>query len=79
MKGLFPLKVSKHKMKKRNEQKYQVTKAKTNRMKKSPVIYMQNLLNCDEERKINDTKVNLNSVNGDLCANGTLSSSFSFK
>ena len=66
-------------MKKRKEQKYQVIKARTNRMKKSPVIYMQNLLNCDEERKINDTKVNLNSVNGDLCANGTLSSSFSFK
>ena len=50
-----------------------------NRMKKSPVIYMQNLLNCDEERKMNDTKVILNSVNGDLCVNGTLSSSFSFK
>ena len=66
-------------MKKRKEQKYQVMKAKTNRMKKSPVIYMQNLLNCDEERKMNDTKVILNSVNGDLCANGTLSSSFSFK
>ena len=38
-----------------------------------------NLLNCDEEKKINDTKVILNSVNGDLSANGTLSSSFSFK
>ena len=48
-------------------------------MKKSPVIYMQNLLNSDEERKMNDTKVILNSVNGDLCANGTLSSSFSLK
>ena len=79
MKKLFPLKISKHKMKKRKEQKYQVIKARTNRMKKSPVIYMQNLLNCDEERKMNDTKVILNSVNGDLCANGTLSSSFSLK
>ena len=38
-------------------------------MRKSPVIYMQNLLNCDEEKKMNDTKVILNSVNGDLCAN----------
>ena len=65
-------------MKKRKEQKYQVTKARTNRMKKSPVICMQNLLNCDEEKKMNDTKVILNSVNGDLCANGNLSSSFSF-
>ena len=40
---------------------------------------MQNLLNCYEEKKINDTKVILNPVNGDLCANGTLSSSYSFK
>ena len=79
MKSLFPLKVSKHKMMKRKEQKFQVTKAKTNRMKKSPIIYMQNLLNCDEERKINDTKIVLNSVNGDLCANGTHSSLNSFK
>ena len=79
MKSLFPLKVSKHKMMKRKEQKFQVTKAKTNRMKKSPIIYMQNLLNCDEERKINDTKIVLNSVNGDLCANGTHSPLNSFK
>ena len=48
-------------------------------MKRSPVIYMQNLLNCYEEKKINDTKVILNPVNGDLCANGTLSSSYSLK
>ena len=66
-------------MMKRKEQKFQVTKAKTNRMKKSPIIYMQNLLNCDEERKINDTKIVLNSVNGDLCASGTHSSLNSFK
>ena len=79
MKHLFPLKVSNHKMKKRKEQKFQVLKARTNRMKKSPIIYMQNLLNCDEERKINDTKVVLNSVNGDLCVNDTLSPSISFK
>ena len=79
MKHLFPLKVSNHKMKKRKEQKFQVFKAKTNRMKKSPIIYMQNLLNCDEERKINDTKVILNHVNGDLCVNDTLSPSISFK
>ena len=70
---------SNHKMKKRKEQKFQVLKARTNRMKKSPIIYMQNLLNCDEERKINDTKVVLNSVNGDLCVNDTLSPSISFK
>ena len=80
MKNLFPLKVSAHKMKKRKEQKYQVLKAKRNRMKKSPIIYMQNLLNCDEKKKINDTKILLkNSVNGDLCANGTHSPLISFK
>ena len=48
-------------------------------MKKSPIIYMQNLLNSDEERKINDTKIVLNPVNGDLCANGTHSPLNSFK
>ena len=79
MKHLFPLKVSNHEMKKRKQQKFQVLKARTNRMKKSPIIYMQNLLNCDEERKINDTKVVLNHVNGDLCVNDTLSPSISFK
>ena len=80
MKNLFPLKVSAHKMKKRKEQKYQVLKAKRNRMKKSPIIYMQNLLNSDEEKKINDTKIVLKDpVNGDLCANGTHLPLISFK
>ena len=79
MKHLFPLRVSNHKMKKRKEQKFQVLKAKTNRMKKSPIIYMQNLLNSYEEKKINDTKVFINHVNGDLCVNDTLSPSISFK
>ena len=33
---------------------------------------MQNLLNSDEEKKINDTKIVLKTpVNGDLCASGT--------
>ena len=73
MKELFPLKVSKHKMLKRRNQKYQVKRAKTNRMKKSPVIYMQKLLNSNEEQKLNDIKVVLNHVKGDLCANGTFS------
>ena len=35
---------------------------------------MQNILNCEEEKKMNGTKI-LNLVNIDLCANGTLSSS----
>ena len=48
-------------------------------MKKSPIIYMQKLLNSDEERKINDTKIVLNPVNGDLCANGTHSPLNCFK
>ena len=42
-------------------------------------IYMQNLLNSDEEKKINDTKIVLKDpVNGDLCANGTHSPLNSF-
>ena len=48
-------------------------------MKRSPVIYKQNLLKCYEEKKINDTKVILNPVNGDLCANGTHSPLNSYK
>ena len=43
---------------------------------------MQNILNCEEEKKMNGTTIlNLLNLNGDLCANanGNLSSSYSFK
>ena len=42
--------------------------------------YMQSILNCEEEKKMNGTTIlNLLNLNGDLCANGNLSSSYSFK
>ena len=42
---LFPEKISNHLMEKRNNEKYEVFKANTDRMRNSSVIYMQNLLN----------------------------------
>ena len=44
---LFPEKNNNHPMEKRNEEKYMVTKAHTDRMRNSSIIYMQNLLNED--------------------------------
>ena len=53
MKELFPLNKSKHLMKTRKAIKYHVNKAKSDRYKNSPLVYMQNLLN--------------NHVNGEIC------------
>ena len=53
MKELFPLNKSKHIMKTRKGIKYHVNKAKSDRYKNSPLVYMQNLLN--------------NHVNGEIC------------
>merc|ERR1712073_35983 len=44
---LFPLNKSKHSMKKRKQLKYKVNNARTERYKRSPIVYMQNLLNDD--------------------------------
>ena len=55
MKQLFPLYKSKHSMKKRNHFKYKVNYARTERYRKSPIVYMQNLLND-------------NFVNDEICA-----------
>ena len=55
MKQLFPLNSSIHSMKKRKMAKYKVNHAKSERYKRSPVVYMQNLLNH-------------NSVNDEICA-----------
>ena len=55
MKQLFPLSKSKHNMKKRYSVKFKVNYARTDRYKRSPVVYMQNLLND-------------NSVNDEICA-----------
>ena len=42
---MFPLNKKKHKYNTRNKEKYTVFKANTERMKRSPIIYMQHLLN----------------------------------
>ena len=55
MKQLFPLNSSSHSMNKRKKVKYKVNHARSERYKRSPVIYMQNLLNQ-------------NFVNDEICA-----------
>jgi len=45
MKHFFKLKNKKHQMETRKSEKYQVFKARTDRLKKSSIIYMQKLLN----------------------------------
>ena len=55
MKQLFPLNSSSHSMSKRKKAKYKVNHARSERYKRSPVIYMQNLLNQ-------------NFVNDEICA-----------
>ena len=44
-KKMFPLNEKQHKMNTRNTEKSQVQHANTERLKNSPLIYMQNLLN----------------------------------
>ena len=46
---MFPLNNKKHIMNTRNIEKYKVEYANTERFKTSPIIYMQNLLNRNEE------------------------------
>ena len=47
-KDIFPLNSKSHKMETRNNEKFMVQHANTNRLKDSAVIYMQNLLNKNE-------------------------------
>ena len=42
---MFPLNDKRHRMDTRKPEKFKVMKAKTERFKKSAIIYMQNLLN----------------------------------
>ena len=51
LKDMFPLKKSKHKMKKRNENKYEMKKNRTKRLKMSALPYMRKLLNDENLRK----------------------------
>ena len=46
---LFPLNQKFHQMNTRNVEKYKVQHAYTERLKKSAIIYMQNILNEDEK------------------------------
>ena len=48
---MFSLKKSKHKMKKRNENKYEMKKNRTKRLEMSALPYMRKLLNDENRRK----------------------------
>ena len=48
---MFPIKQKIHPIKKRTENKFKVQHANTERLKKSAIIYMQNLLNQNEMEK----------------------------
>ena len=48
MKNLFPLKTDNCDMSLRKREKFEVLKCKTERLKKSPIVYMQRLLNASE-------------------------------
>ena len=55
---MFPLKDDDESiMNRRKSEKYKVIKAKTTRLKNSPIIYMQKLLNSDYEKLCNDKKL----------------------
>ena len=48
MRKMFPLKKKIYNMTTRHEEKYEVQHANTDRLQKSPIIYMQNLLNLQK-------------------------------
>ena len=48
MRKMFPLKKKTYNMTTRHEKKYEVQHANTDRLQKSPIIYMQNLLNLQK-------------------------------
>ena len=48
---MFPKNIKSHNMNTRNEEEYVVQFANTGRLQKSPLIYMQKLLNEDELQK----------------------------
>ena len=51
LKSMFPLNEQGNHIKTRHEEKYKVHFAHTGRFQKSPIIYMQKLLNKDEAKK----------------------------
>ena len=50
---MFPINTQYHDMKTRNKEKYMVQFANTGRLQKSPITYMQKLLNAEELQKQN--------------------------
>ena len=63
LRKMFPLKEDESNMNRRKSEKYKVIKAKTSRLKNSPIIYMQKLLNSDYEKLTNDKKLCIMSKN----------------
>ena len=59
---LFPLNKFKHGMMMRNPMKYAVKRANTERLKRSSIPYMQNLLNMDNKKR----KIELEGLNKEL-------------
>jgi hypothetical protein len=53
LKHMFPKNLKSHDMNTRSEEKYRVQFANTGRLQKSPIIYMQKLLNEDDLKKQN--------------------------
>ena len=51
---MFPKNVKEHQMNTRNNEVYKVYHANTKRFQKSPIIFMQNLLNEDEKNRKNN-------------------------
>ena len=52
LKHMFPKNLTKHDMNTRKNDKFKVQFANTGRLQKSPIIYMQNLLNQEEHKNI---------------------------
>ena len=57
MKHLFPPNNRTHPMNPRTYEHFQVTKANTNRLKESPIVYMKNILNNEVKRRIERNKL----------------------
>ena len=57
MKELFPANKGNHVMNTRNHEHFEVFRANTARLQESPIIYMQNLLNTEIKRKIDQDQI----------------------
>ena len=57
MNKLFPPNIKEHIMETRNHEHFEVFQAYTSRLKESPIIYMQNLLNSEIKRKMEQDKI----------------------